>query len=128
MPKRPRDLARVLLGRAELDLRSAKLLLEGDDLVDPVCFHIQQAAEKLLKALLSSAGITPRFTHDLGELLALAQVQCPALTEFSETLPFYTDFAVAARYDEVVLLSRREALEALKTVERLHVAVLATFL
>ena len=56
MPKQPRDLAQLLIRKAEADLRSASLLLGDDDLVDPACFHIQQASEKLLKALLASAG------------------------------------------------------------------------
>jgi len=125
MPKQPRDLAQLLIRKAEADLRSASLLLGGDDLVDPACFHIQQASEKLLKALLASAGIAYPFTHDLGELLSLALVRFPALAGFSETLPVYSDFAVATRYDESVGPSREEAIEALETVKRLHERVLA---
>jgi HEPN domain-containing protein len=87
MPKQPRDLAQLLIRKAQADLRSASLLLGDDDLVDPACFHIQQASEKLLKALLASAGIAYPFTHDLGELLSLALVRFPALAEFSDTRP-----------------------------------------
>jgi HEPN domain-containing protein len=50
MPKQPRDLAQLLIRKAQADLRSASLLLGDDDLVDPACFHIQQASEKFATA------------------------------------------------------------------------------
>lgn len=123
MPKQPPDLARLLLRKAEEDLKSARLLLDHDELLDPACFHIQQAAEKLLKALLTTADVSYPFTHDLGALLALALPRFPSLDEFTETVPHYTDFAVAARYDEAVSSSREDLVAALEIVERLRHAV-----
>jgi len=50
MPKTPLDLATTLLRKADSDLRSARLLLDADE-IDTACFHIQQAAEECLKAV-----------------------------------------------------------------------------
>ena len=44
MPKTPLDLATTLLRKADSDLRSARLLLDADE-IDTACFHIQRAAE-----------------------------------------------------------------------------------
>ncbi len=61
-------------------------------------FHCQQAAEKLLKALLSEQGVVFRRTHDLTEL-------CDLLTDASQPLPaelteidFLTPYGVTFRY------------------------------
>lgn len=62
-------------------------------------FHAQQAAEKLLKALLSVRTVRFQKTHDLHELLTLlenAGVTLPSdLTRVDELTPF----AVQWRYD-----------------------------
>ena len=63
-------------------------------------FHCQQAAEKILKALLSDLGVRFRKTHDIGWLLELiADSGCPLPAEFSG-LEEFTPFAVAYRYEE----------------------------
>lgn len=41
------------LARADEDLRSAELLLQKDGPPNAICFHAQQAAEKLLKGFLA---------------------------------------------------------------------------
>ncbi len=46
---------------------------------DTVVFHAQQAAEKLLKALLVAAGEAVPRTHDLGALLSLAMAAASRL-------------------------------------------------
>lgn len=48
--------------------------------LDAVAFHIQQAAEKLLKALLASRSIEYPRTHDLEALLDLALPDFAILT------------------------------------------------
>ena len=40
------------LAKAENDLRAAAILAPAGDLVDMVCFHCQQAIEKMLKAVV----------------------------------------------------------------------------
>lgn len=55
------------VAKAEGDFRTAGRELQVQDAAnyDAVCFHSQQAIEKLLKALLISKGTVPPRTHDL---------------------------------------------------------------
>lgn len=97
--------------------------LEHNLPLDVVCFHIQQTAEKLLKALLASRGVEYPFIHDLEDLLTLAEQQFPQLEEFRDLLPGYSFFAVAMRYDESIYPNREETLAAFETVERFRSVV-----
>jgi HEPN domain-containing protein len=115
--------ARGLLKKAENDRRAASRGLDYDLPLDTICFHIQQTAEKLLKALLVWQGVDYPFTHDLRDLLDVAAPLFPGLREFYETLPDYTDFAVAMRYDDSLYPSRDETLAAFEAVERFRAAV-----
>ncbi|VAW33099.1 hypothetical protein MNBD_CHLOROFLEXI01-4446 [hydrothermal vent metagenome] len=66
-----------------------------------VYFHAQQAVEKLLKAVLFSAQIEFRRTHDLTELVFLLQqndIQTPIA---AAQLARFNPFAVTYRYDDV---------------------------
>lgn len=47
------NLAQGWLTKSNSDLAAAKVLLEGDGPYDTVCFHAQQAVEKILKAILA---------------------------------------------------------------------------
>ena len=48
------DHAKALLQKAEHDFKSAEIGLQHDAPLDTVAFHVQQTAEKLIKALLAS--------------------------------------------------------------------------
>ena len=64
------DLGKQWLAKAHNDLLNADNNLNSEIVpFDTVCFHCQQAAEKLLKAYLLSRGLQPPFTHDLLFLL-----------------------------------------------------------
>ena len=56
----------------------------------------------------------------LSESLELAVAHYPALADFADTLPEYTEFAVRLRYDDVSWVTREETEVALKEVERLR--------
>jgi HEPN domain-containing protein len=62
-------------------------------------FHCQQAAEKLLKALLSHLGIRFRRTHDLKELMDLAVDSGMEIPGHLIELDLLTPYAVEFRYD-----------------------------
>lgn len=66
------ELARQLFRRGTNDLLTAQIGLQHGAPLDTVCFHIQQAAEKLLKAALGTRDLEYPFTHDLRELVELA--------------------------------------------------------
>ena len=60
------EIAKQWLGKARNDLLNADNNLKAQDVpYDTVCFHCQQAAEKLLKAYLAANGTSPPVTHDL---------------------------------------------------------------
>jgi HEPN domain-containing protein len=121
--KRPSDLAAQLLRKASNDLAAAKIGLEHGAPLDTVCFHVQQAAEKMLKAALAAKDVDYPFTHELRELLELAAAHYPALEDFSATIPEYTEFAVRMRYDDLPWVTREEAEAALAEVQRLKQAM-----
>jgi len=68
--------AQKWLDFAREDLHMAKLAMR-DLLFNQVCFHAQQAAEKILKSLIIAAGVLPPKTHKLGDLLGLLPVVLP---------------------------------------------------
>ena len=57
------DLARQLLRKADNDLEAGRIGLAHGAPLDTICFHIQQAAEKLLKAALAAQGVEYPFTY-----------------------------------------------------------------
>ena len=114
------DDAQGLLIKAEHDLRACEIGLEHEMPLDTICFHVEQAAEKLLKALLSHRGVAYPFTHDLQELLKMTCAIAPALSEFSGSLADMTPYAVRIRYDQTIYPGEEEAREALEVVLRLR--------
>lgn len=67
------DLVSEWVTKGEEDWSSAQILLRDESpLVTPALFHLQQCAEKLLKALLIKKNIRFERRHDLSYLLRLA--------------------------------------------------------
>jgi HEPN domain-containing protein len=77
VPKlRSRHSANSWISKADEDIEAAELCLTvGERMANVAAFHAQQAAEKLLKALISAAGIEPPRVHDLAVLSDLATEQ-----------------------------------------------------
>jgi HEPN domain-containing protein len=75
----------IWMQKAANDLLNVENNLASDSVPwDTVCFHAQQAAEKLLKALLVARGeVVPR-THDLSALLGCCTATGYALAELRE--------------------------------------------
>jgi len=65
---------------------------------DTVCFHAQQVAEKLLKALLVYHGRSPLKTHDLVALLVECAQTHSSLVDLKPECDRLTVFAIASRY------------------------------
>jgi HEPN domain-containing protein len=120
MSKTNLQAAQALLSKADSDWRIATIGIEHDGPLDAVCFHLQQTAEKLLKALMTSRGIEYPLTHDLRDLLVLAVSHFPKLESFRESLPQYSVYAVAMRYDATMWPSVEETREAYETVRQLR--------
>ena len=111
------DHARVLLEKAGNDLKMAEIGLDHGAPTDTIAFHLQQAAEKMLKALLASRSIIYPKTHDLDELFDLLPPEFTAVLPFREKLIGWTAYAVDIRYDITGYPEKEEMVEALKTAQ-----------
>jgi HEPN domain-containing protein len=82
---------------ARSDLELARVKRPPKVLLEELCFHTQQAAEKALKAVLIAKGIPPPKTHNIRTLLDLLpqDVIPPQEVEDAASL---TDYAVISRY------------------------------
>ena len=100
MPPRKRVLESpgIWMARAKSNLTRARQAKPQDVFWEDLCFDAQQAAEKALKALLLTRGVTFRKTHDLGELMTnLEQSDLPVPSSIRPATAL-TDFAALARY------------------------------
>lgn len=91
----------LFLRKAAQDEALLDAVLASDQVSDEVIgFHCQQAAEKMLKALLSDLGTAFHKTHELGALMdTLARSGAPLPGEF-ENLDALTPFGAVYRYDD----------------------------
>ncbi len=76
-----------------------RVLLDPAVSAEIVGFHCQQAAEELLKALLSELGVPFRKTHDLGSLMDLLADSGHPLPKEFENLDALTPFGALYRYE-----------------------------
>jgi HEPN domain-containing protein len=79
------------------DLELARMSGTPQVLLESLCYHAQQCAEKALKALLIARGIPAPKTHNIGLLLDLLSEQMVVPQELEETAVL-TDYAVLCRY------------------------------
>lgn len=119
------EVVRQWIEKAEHDLINGRhtMTLADDCPYDTVCFHAQQAAEKLLKAMLSHLGIEFTKIHDITVLVdLLPKTSRPGISV--EEQARLTQWAVAARYPGVEEEpSRQDAAEALRLAEAIKVFV-----
>lgn len=89
------------LDLARRDARVGEGLL-GLGEIEAAAFHVQQAAEKLIKALLIEQHIMPPRVHDLARLLSLlpTDVESPMSDLDAERISTITTWAVELRYDD----------------------------
>lgn len=95
------DLARQWVGKAKNDLLNADNNLRSENVpFDTVCFHCQQAAEKLLKAYMVARGTQPPTTHDVMWLLEEILAVCPDADVLRDDLALLMPYAVEIRYPD----------------------------
>jgi HEPN domain-containing protein len=109
------------LKHARSDIRLARLGRGHEDILKgQICFHAQQAAEKALKALLLSHSFAFPLTHDIEELLELAEqgsIELPAKLQEAGRL---TPYAVETRYPgDWPEISDAEVDEAIKLADQI---------
>jgi HEPN domain-containing protein len=88
-------------------------------------FHVQQAVEKLLKALITAHGAVHPYTHDLQLLINQLGTLGETLPDFGVPLPTLSPFGVIARYDLGVPLTAEERQEFREVVAAVHAFVRA---
>jgi HEPN domain-containing protein len=92
---------------------------------DTVCFHAQQAAEKLLKAFLVYHGRQPVRTHDLVSLPARCVEVEEGLESLEEECRKLTVYAIASRYPvDLFEPNREDALEMVNAAKTIREQVL----
>ena len=115
-----KPITREWVKKAEADLGTAKreFAVKVDPNYDAVCFHSQQAAEKLLKARLQESEIAFARIHDLTILLDNVVNIEPAWENLRSQLHSLTAYAVEYRYpgESSGKSEAEEALEICKTI------------
>lgn len=114
-PGSPEDWLRY----ARSDLEIARVTRSGDMLLEGLCFHAQQTAEKALKAVLLSMKIPFPRTHSIRRLLDLLPTTL-AIPETVQESAILTDYAVTVRYPgEVEPVEQGEYEQALHIAEQI---------
>ena len=112
--------AQMLLEAAKRDIEALRIMRRNDGLPDEIYgFHVQQAAEKLLKSWIALLGESYPLTHSIETLLKLLADRGIDTTPFLD-LSAYTPYAVEFRYAGASdpAPSRSIALERLKRSKR----------
>ena len=91
------DDPREWLNRARSNLAIAKIRVAGAYLED-LCFEVQQAAEKAIKARLIVLGIDFPYVHDLAHLLTLLEESGESVLDTVRQSADLTPYAVFTRY------------------------------
>ncbi len=98
----PLDHARGLLSRAHDDFFVvSRLAREADAPVWVLGFHAEQAVEKALKAVLSSAGIVYPRTHNLVMLVELLRQAQQPIPPNADDFGMLVPYGVVLRYEEI---------------------------
>ena len=123
--KEPLDLSYGLINKAIHDLQAAEIGIDNDAPMDTVAFHLQQCAEKLIKAFLNWKQVQYPKTHALGALLDLAVAHEPDLEAFRERLLAMGSYAVEMRYDDEVYPTEEEIAAGLQVARELKTKILS---
>ena len=112
--------------RAERDLIAAQDLYGAKEpLTDIIVYHLQQSAEKFLKAFIVSNGARAERTHDLYALMLRCQSFDKTLPDISRSLIALTKLAGDARYpDTDVLPTVEQVEESLRTAQSIKSEIL----
>lgn len=84
--------------KAEEDEFSGERILSGKRFAAPACFHFQQMAEKLLKALFVCHRKEFPRVHDLVALAAMVKSFAPDIENYKEDIKFLDRYYTETRY------------------------------
>ncbi|MFA4843322.1 MAG: HEPN domain-containing protein [Candidatus Margulisiibacteriota bacterium] len=112
----------ILLANHDAD--TADLLIKQRGHADVIIYHIHQAVEKLLKALLIKAGGTFEKTHFLDKLLAKTIEFYPELSKHEESILAINLYLPKLRYPYGDVIEFKEAEDTYKKFTDIKQAVL----
>ena len=105
----PPDRPEVLLRKAKQDELAVEKLLDDRDIEDDLIgFHAQQAAEKMLKALLAARQVDYPKTHNLRVIVELLFAEGVRLPEKLSEIDRLTQFGTTFRYDSISIADSRD--------------------
>jgi len=113
-------IARQWLAKAKNDLLNADNNLKADEVpYDTVCFHCQQAAEKLLKVYLAGKGESYPISHDLFLILEKVLLLRTDAESLRDPLSILMPYSVEFRYpDNWYMPSERDVIEAREAADK----------
>ncbi len=117
-----RDLIREWENFAEMDYNTARYLYDNMRPLplEIICYHCQQAIEKLLKGALLAKGAGLQKTHDLGLLAEQLQEFVNVTEDYIEMCDNLTPYGVKIRYPQELLIEEHHAAKALEETEILY--------
>lgn len=107
---------------ARMDFLAAKHLYEHmyPKPLEIICYHCQQAIEKLLKGVLISRGVTIEKTHDLGLLAEMLQEYTEVDEKYLEICDDLTPYGVKIRYPQELFIEEYHVKKALEETQELY--------
>lgn len=120
MPKLP-DSVEDWLQVAEMDLVSATTLVRNEFVARMAGFHAQQAAEKLIKAVMADQNLDIPNSHKLAGLAQAVITMLPELADMETDLVWLSTFAVDMRYplSPGLATTREHAERAIRIAEQI---------
>ena len=109
---------------ARMDLQSAKYLLNMHPVpIEIICYHCEQAAEKMLKGALIAKDIDPPKTHDLVLLCKLCGETDSEYLSLLDSCVELTPYGVQARYPAQLELDESDMQSALRESQKICAVV-----
>jgi HEPN domain-containing protein len=104
---------------AQMDLDSAFALAERfRPPLEIVCYHCQQATEKVLKAyIIANTNAPPQKTHELKDLLNVCVQYCADFDKFRAVCSNLTSYIFLTRYPSTIDLTEYAMKQALKDAQ-----------
>lgn len=104
---------------AERHLKSAKILMESNDVNDIVAFHCQQAIEKTFKGFLVAKRGMVVEGHSLLKLYREAKSDFLSMTELAKECAFVNQYYIETRYpsDDPLEVTQEDAADCIRIAQ-----------
>lgn len=112
----------IWLKKAQNDLKSAKKLMMGEEIItDTAIYHCQQCGEKSLKAYLSYYNKPLKKTHDLELLVEYCIEIDEEFERIYDIAVELTPFSTLFRYPgEIIEPDKKDVIEAIDKAEKIY--------